>query len=178
MHCPKCGQKQMSDETSFCSRCGFLLTGIAKIVANGGVVPAPPSSVTGNEGSAKRRGVKRGAFLFLLTFLVVPILTMISVALNIKPFLAITGLFLFGGGGLLRVIYALMFESGVPNPNGPAPHALPSGTESHTALPASRSVPASVYGAGSWRDTNDLQHEPGSVIDNTTKLLQKEEKDQ
>jgi hypothetical protein len=25
MHCPRCGQQQISDQTKFCSRCGFQL---------------------------------------------------------------------------------------------------------------------------------------------------------
>ena len=40
IHCPKCGQQQTSNEIRYCSRCGFLLTGVSEIVANDGVLPA------------------------------------------------------------------------------------------------------------------------------------------
>ncbi len=174
MHCPKCGQNQVTEETRFCSRCGFLLTGVAEVVANAGIVPSQQTGLTGETGSAKRRGVKQGAFLFLLTFLVVPILVMISIALSIKPFLPITAMFLFGGGGLLRIVYALMFASGAANTGSIRPGSLGSAAPDREALPPSRSTPASAYAAplaGSWRDTNELQREPGSVTDTTTKLL-------
>src|SRR5215204_3732334 len=106
MHCPKCGQQQISEETRFCSRCGLLLTGIAEVIARNGIVEPPKTSIVGNADSPKRRGIKQGAFLFLLTFVVVPILAMISMALDIEPFLPLIGAFLFGVGGLLKVVYA------------------------------------------------------------------------
>ena len=91
MHCPKCGQQQISEDTRFCSRCGLLLTGIAEVVANNGVVRAPKTAFTGDASSRKRRGIKQGAFLFLLSFLVVPMAAIISLALNLEPFLPVIG---------------------------------------------------------------------------------------
>jgi hypothetical protein len=181
MHCPKCGQLQVSEETRFCSRCGLLLTGIAEVVARDGIVEPRKTSIAGNVDSPKRRGIKQGAFLFLLTFVIVPILALISMALDIEPFLPVIGVFLFGVGGLLKVVYALMFQSGGSSLPESGPSALPTSVENRVALPPSQSIPASAYGApnaGSWRDTNDLQRQPGSVTDSTTKLLQKEEGDQ
>jgi hypothetical protein len=85
--------------------------------------------------------------------------------------------FLFGVGGLLRVVYALMFESGNLESNIMTTPSLPGSVENRGALPPSYAAPASVYSspAGAWRDTNDLQARPSSVTDSTTKLLQKEE---
>ena len=180
MHCPTCGQQQISDQTRFCSRCGFLLSGVAQVVANNGVVPAVRSGLTGTPDSPRRRGIKQGAFLFLLSFLVVPILALITLQLDIEPVLPVLGLVLCGVGGLLRIAYALMFEPGVGNLATTLPSALPGGTETRGALPGSQSIPASAYSspAGMWRDTNDLQKQPGSVTDSTTKLLQTEDSDQ
>jgi hypothetical protein len=175
MHCPKCGQQQISEETRFCSRCGFLLTGIAEVVATGGIIPEQRTGITGNATSARRRGIMQGIFIFLLSFLVVPITAMISIALNIEPFLVAIAVVLFGIGGLLRTAYALMFESGAPR--RPINENLFPETRNQAALPPNRSTPASAYAspAGAWRDTNDLQLQPGSVTDSTTKLLQKDE---
>ena len=174
MHCPKCGQQQLSEETRFCSACGFLLTGVADLVASGGIAPAQQAGVMGNADSPKRRGVKLGLFIFLLSIVIVPILTMIAIALNLKPFLPIIGVFLLVGGGILRMVYALLFEAGV-SPT-PIPAALSAG-EKRSALPPSQSIPVTAYSspAGAWRDTNELQHQPGSVTDSTTKLLQRDE---
>ncbi|HVF30459.1 MAG TPA: hypothetical protein VNA22_05785 [Pyrinomonadaceae bacterium] len=179
MHCPTCGQQQVSDETRFCSRCGFLLTGVAEVVANNGIVRSPRSGITGKPDSLRRRGIKQGVFIFLLALLFVPLTALIALALDIEPYLpAITAL-LFVVGGLLRTVYALMFESGSPNVLDDAPTpAISSGTDNRGALPPSQSIPVSAYtpAAGSWRDTNDLQRQPpGSVTDTTTKLLQKED---
>ena len=178
MHCPKCGQQQISEQTRFCSRCGFLLTGVIDLVAAGGVVPPVQTRVTGSIDSPKRRGIKQGVFVFLLTFLVVPLLALLTLALNIEPFPVAVGALLFGVGGILRIVYALLFESGVSAQDALGPASLSGLTENRNALPPSQSIPASVFSspaAGGWRDTNDLQRQPGSVTDSTTKLLQKED---
>ena len=174
MHCPQCGQQQISDETRFCSRCGFLLTGISEVVANGGVVPSKPPGLMGTIDSPRRRGVKVGLFWALLSFIVVPLMAMLSIALDIPPYLVVGSVFLFAGGGILRMVYALMFESGV---SGVSMQTAMPAPENRAALPPTQSIPVSAYTspAGAWRDTNELQHTPGSVTDSTTKLLQKED---
>ena len=174
MHCPQCGQQQVSDETSFCSRCGFLLTGVADLVARGGIAPTQTTGVLGDADSPKRRGVKLGLFLFVLSLVIVPVLIMIAVALNIRGFLPLIGLFLLGGAGILRMAYALLFESRVSST--PAASALSAG-EVRSALPPSESIPVPAirsFAAARW-EASDLQSEPGSVTDSTTKLLQKDE---
>ena len=176
MHCPKCGQQQISDETRFCSRCGLLLSGIAEIVANDGIVSTQQVGMTGNADSPRRRGVKQGIFFFLLGFLIVPLLALLTLALGVEPFMPVIGALLFGVGSLLRIAYALMFESGAGNLNTAVQRSIP-GEPARAALSGAQSIPASAYTspAGSWRDTNDLQRTPGSVTDSTTKLLQKDE---
>lgn len=182
MHCPRCGQQQVSDETRFCSRCGFLLTGIAKVIENEGQIPQ--SGTFFAAGSPRRKGVMQGVFFFLLTFLVVPLVAILTVAVNAEPALAGAAAVLFFMGGLLRVVYALMFESGVPGGKTLEEKvlgntALFADKQKAGELPPAQSIPVSTYapppGAGNWRDTNDLVKTPGSVTDNTTKLLQKDE---
>jgi len=182
MHCPRCGQQQVSDETRFCSRCGFLLTGIARVIENDGQVPQ--SGTFFAAGSPRRRGVMRGVFFFLMTFLVVPLVAILTVAVNGEPVLAGAAAILFFMGGLLRIVYALMFESGEPGGKALEEKVLgntPIFAEKQKAaeLPPAQSIPVSTYapppGAGNWRDTNDLVQTPGSVTDSTTKLLHKDE---
>lgn len=183
MHCPKCGQQQISDQTRFCSRCGFLLTGIAQVVANDGIVPvqAPASFATG---SPRKRGVMQGAFVFLLSFLLVPLTAIICMALGIGPEPVAVVAVSLTVGGLLRMAYALMFESGVSGGNTleqnvmAASQNMFAGRKEAGELPPAQSIPASVYapppGTGRWRETNELET-PGSVTDSTTKLLQHEQ---
>ena len=185
MHCPKCGQAQISDETRFCSRCGFLLTGVYEVVANGGVLAKNSAiSAAGASTSPRNRGLKQGLFIFLLSFLIVPIIAILTIAAGAEPYAVVISAILLGVGGLLRSLYALLFQSNVPAGTNQL-----AGTESagyfqadmHAAsLPGHQSVPASAYTspAGNWRDTSDLQATPPSVTDSTTKLLQKEKEGQ
>jgi len=183
MHCPRCGQQQVSEETRFCSRCGFLLTGIAQVISNDGIVPQQNSTFFA-AGSPRRRGVMQGVFFFLLTFLFVPLAGVLTAFLGIPPFLPAIAAIVFFMGGLLRVVYALMFESGVAGGKTLEEKVLAGkfvmpDKQKAGELPPARSIPVNVYapppGAGTWRDTNDLAQTPGSVTDGTTKLLQKDD---
>lgn len=178
MHCPKCGQQQISDQTRFCSRCGFLLTGIAQVVANDGIVPVPaPASFA--MGSPRRKGVMQGTFIFLLSFLLVPLVAIICMALGIGPEPVAVIAILLTVGGLLRMAYAMMFESGAGGGHTleqnvtAATQNLFAGKKEAGELPPAQSIPVSAYappGTGRWRETNELET-PGSVTDTTTKLL-------
>jgi len=181
MFCPRCGQEQTSNETRFCSRCGFLMTGVGALIAGNGntdLIAPKPAAID----SPRKRGIKQGLFIFLLTFLVVPIVAILTVWANAEPFgIPISAILLFVGG-LLRMAYAAMFESSnagektlEQNVYGAAQNLL-NRPPNQTALPPQQSVPASSYippAQGNWRETNDL--EPSSVTDPTTKLLQKDQ---
>src|SRR6266850_4161652 len=117
MHCPQCGQQQVSEITRFCSRCGFLMEGVAQLLATGGMMPAYPVAEGQTEKSPKWRGVRQGMILFLIGVLLVPIMGVFS---------AFTGGFLSEGfqmlaalfallcfvGGPIRMLYAALFEEG------------------------------------------------------------------
>lgn len=181
VYCPRCGQEQISFETRFCSRCGFLMSGLAEVVVKGGISQElQPSGA--KPASPRRKGLKQGGAWFLLGVLVVPILAVLHEIFGFTENIVALAAIIFFLGGILRMIYALIFESG-----NPAEKTLEENVM-HTAqkllnkkpnaaeLPPSQSVPASGYippVAGNWRDTNDLT--PTSVTDGTTKLLQKEE---
>ncbi len=183
MYCPSCGQEQVSEETRFCSRCGLLLTSIAAIMNNGGVLPQNLAARSGSKlKSLRKKGVKQGLFIFLLTFLVVPITAIIAISLRAGPFPIAISAVLLSVGGLLRMIYALMFEADEELPQTiSGQNALNVSdsyfdkTNSDKALPPEQSIPVSSYmppKQGNWRDTNDLAQP--SVTEGTTKLLQDE----
>lgn len=180
MHCPKCGQQQITEETRFCSRCGFLLTGISQVVANEGQLPASAAAKP-TKLSPRARGVRKGLFFFLLSFLILPIIMMITIATEHEPYVFFAAAVIFIVGGLLRAAYALMFESPDETPLGfPTAHGqnLPDTISpgDRAALPEASTIPAAAYSAppatGMWRDTNDLQKTPHSITDSTTKLLE------
>jgi hypothetical protein len=180
MFCPRCGQEQISNETRFCSRCGFLMTGVGALIANDGntaLITSGPAKID----SPRRKGLKQGLFIFLLTFLVVPIISILTVWAKAEPFaVSIAAIVLFVGG-LLRMAYAMLFESSLPTESTleqtvyqTAPGFL-NKKQTPDALPPQQTIPTSSYMPpkhGNWRDTNDL--EPSSVTDHTTKLLEKD----
>jgi len=180
MFCPQCGQEKISNETNYCSRCGFLLIAVTDLLQTGGINPLATSTNNSAMQSARKRGLKQGLFLFLLTFLVAPLMGMISMALNVEPIAVGIAVIICFIGGLLRMVYALMFESAEPGAST-LEEKVVAGTTSlrspnSNILPPQNSIPAAQYFApasGNWRDTNDLT--PASVTESTTKLLEKDE---
>jgi len=167
-------------ETNYCSRCGFLLTAVGDLLQTGGQNPLAVVAAGPQLQSPRRRGLKQGVFLFLMTFLIAPLMGMITIALKIEPFLVGIAVVLCFIGGLLRMVYALMFESAEVGGQTLEEKVISGAATlraSHTpALPPQSSMPTSDYispRAGNWRDTNEL--EPASVTESTTKLLEKDE---
>jgi hypothetical protein len=152
----------------------------AQLLLTDGVPTNAAMERTSDGESPRWRGVKQGLFLMLLTVVLVPLLgILLRFGIGTNPWPLGVVVFLLGGGGLLRIAYALMFEPRYSN-------ALPPGTDRRPAnLAAARSNPelsagdASTYippvspRAGRWLDTNELQQ--GSVTEGTTKLLEKEQ---
>ena len=174
MFCPQCGQERTSDATSYGSRCGFLLTGTADILRTGGL--AVPSGRACEHHKSRREGIKQGIFIFLLTFLVAPLVGIIFVfGLRMEPWPVGVVVFLFGVGGLLRIIHALMFGTTEEHPALPSPPAA-----FGEFAPETATLPRLDAGVRDYvspfnvppRDTNDL--EPASVTESTTKLLEKD----
>jgi hypothetical protein len=184
MYCPSCGQEQISEETRFCSRCGLLLTVIAGVMNNNGALPrALAAAGSAKKNSPRRRGLKQGLFIFLLSFLVVPILALLTIAAGIEePFAVVISLILLVVGGILRMVYAFMFEDDEPKQlssehmtTAASEKTFFGRTKAANALPPQQSIPASSYAPpkqGNWRETNDLAQP--SVTEGTTKLLQDE----
>lgn len=182
MFCPQCGQERISVESKFCSRCGFLLTGVSELLQFGGMIPRSPTSKLGQPSSPRNRGIKQGLFIFLLSFLIVPLVVMATIATRTEPIAVVVTAILLTVGGLLRTVYALMFESasiGVPTPEEnvlEGANNLLNRPTDRQALPPQMSTPAQGYvspAAGNWRDTSDL--EPRSVTESTTKLLENDQ---
>ena len=182
MHCPGCGQQQISTETKFCSRCGLPLGLVSEVLSHGGFLPQLAELHNKKKSLfTKKNGVMASVFWFIFF---VPLLTSIFGGVFgidvLGSICALIGVF----GGLMIFIFSLVFlpssrpayvpyprmMQGMPQvPGLYAPH--------QQALPPQQTMPVSTYAppkAGRWRDTNDL--EPASVTESTTRLLTKEEK--
>ena len=183
MHCPRCGQQQVSDEIKFCSRCGLPLGLVAEVVAQGGFLPQLANLQNNKKWLTRKNALKISLAWFLLaTFILLP-LSGVAGADELAGFFAIAGFL----GGILMMIFSLMFlpkeekgvsyEAGFNNPHQTA--QFTGMNTQQTALPPPTSQPVDSYMppvAGSWKapDTGELAR-PGSVTENTTKLLNKEE---
>ncbi len=68
MFCPKCSQQQISDETRFCSRCGFQLNVVKALLSDDN--PSQNEEITKPDRSLNKRDMTIGAFfMFLLAFI-------------------------------------------------------------------------------------------------------------
>jgi hypothetical protein len=172
MHCPQCGQQQISGEVRFCKSCGFPLDGVRELLASGGV-----SSTIEKEGhtpgqSPRRQGVRQGFMLLFIFIVSVPLYGLIG-----KPVMALPPLLLIAG--LMRILYAVIFQEGAPRKKQQRFNTLPdvapstndqSGTATRgTALPPAQSVPVTAFNARRV-DTREMVNPP-SVTERTTKLL-------
>ncbi len=180
MHCPQCGQQQISEAVRFCSRCGFPLDGVIQLLANNGILPSYPSLHGSREMSARKKGVRQGLILLLTGILLVPILGVFSSFSDSKflEMLAAIAAILCFVGGPLRMLYAGIFEEGAQTwPHvAAAPYVQPvplhPGVPSRSALP-----PPAVNQATAWSKpprTGELVRPP-SVTEGTTRLLDKKD---
>ena len=175
IYCPKCGQQQISEETRYCSRCGLLMTGVAQLVDGHGIIPQPPVR---SGTSPRKRGLMQGLFFFLIGFLVVPLVTIFSIALDIEPYLVVILAITFAMGSVLRAAYALMFESAEPSETAalqPRPTPGQPAFETNAIKAGLLTTAAPNYDApatGKWREESTIERRPGSVVENTTRLLE------
>jgi hypothetical protein len=184
MFCPQCGQRQAANDVRFCSSCGFQLNVVSDLLTTGGVLtgravaPAGPRKL-----SPRSKGMRQGAMLMLSTMLIVPLVALIFYGLLGLPgeVVGITAISCFAGG-LLRIIYAALFEDKYaadepPAPYAPAyapPPAVPSFMNPPArgaALPPPSSTPAPTYQPPRRVNTGEVMQRPPSVTENTTRLL-------
>jgi hypothetical protein len=182
MYCPHCGQQQAPGAVRFCSRCGFPLEGVIQLLNNGGMLPVFREPGTPTEMSARKRGLRQGGMLFLLGAIIVPILGLFASYFNSRFPEILTGLaaIICFMGGPLRMLFAAIFEEGAPRAipqtaSYMSPPVTPRqfGPAHNNALP-----PPSVSTVPPWRQrpiTAELATPP-SVTENTTRLLDKEDR--
>lgn len=182
MFCPRCGQEQTTVDIKFCSRCGFLLTGVLDLISNNGL-PTQTLASPENKGiSPRKKGLRQGGQLLLSGLIIVPILLIIIDMLRIynSPIVAIIAILTFWGG-ILRMLYARIFESNEPTERNSEAgisnfiqNILNKG-QAVKCLTPEQSTVDDLYvpsTTNNWRDSRDLV--PHTVTDHTTKLLEKD----
>lgn len=180
MYCPRCSQEQVSEETKFCSRCGFPLGLVSEVLSHGGFLPQLAELHKSKSRLTRRNGVLFSVFWFMFFVLILcPFFGIINVD-KLAGASAIVGIF----GGLMWLIAALVllktetkpFAQMYDSPNADARNFSAAANQKN--LPPPQTPPAQSYvpPATSWRtpDTGELV-QPRSVVEGTTKLLKKDE---
>jgi len=167
MYCPQCSQQQISDELRFCSRCGFPLDGVVKLVAAGGTLPALEEKAGKPVRSPRRSGVQQGIILIFVSILVLPLVSVIA-----SPYHEVL-IFIFLLGGILRALYALAFQEGAlfnsrKQKDSVASSQVGANTSGY-ALPPSQA--AALNFSERRVETAEMVKPPDTVTENTTKLL-------
>lgn len=171
MYCPQCSQEQTAEEMRFCSRCGFPLTIVSQLVANGGAL-AGFDTEGKRQLTPREKGVRWGALLMIISAVLFPIVLLFA-AMKHDAIVLLLPVFLVFMVGMARLLYAKLLQT-----NTPIKKEIPSAGQRmaqqfghRLGLPANQSVPVSA-----WRqpiDTSEMA-QPPSVTDNTTKLLSDE----
>jgi hypothetical protein len=187
MHCPQCGQQQVSEITRFCSRCGFPMEGVAHLLASGGMLPSYQVAEGPTDRSPRWKGVRQGMILFLIGVILVPIMGVFSsftggmLSDAFQMLAALFALICFVGGPI-RMLFAALFEEGarrVPYQTS-GNYAPPPQLAGQQVAPGRINVlpPATSNPVGGWRrpNTAELVSRP-SVTENTTRLLDKNDRD-
>jgi hypothetical protein len=181
MHCPRCGQQQVSDQTKFCSRCGFQLGIVAELLENGGFLPQL-AELQKSKGTifSRKNGLIFTVLWFIFWVMMMPAFFGIANVEEAAAASAVFGVF----STMMSLIVSLAFLKRPPKKHELFGHHMPPsaslyGSSAVGTLPPQQTEPASTYmpPEGSWRapDTGDLAKRPGSVTENTTKLLTKDE---
>ncbi|HEV7892376.1 MAG TPA: zinc ribbon domain-containing protein [Pyrinomonadaceae bacterium] len=188
MFCPKCS-RPVGEGVQFCQQCGLALEGVRRALEDG----AAESEAVVVKGKARalsprRRGYRQGFKLVLLALLGLPFYPLVeglleslipsveNTRLDDLPLeLFSTALFVVFVGGLLRMLYARMFESGeasaeIEGEEETRPRMFGAVVRGgRRALPPTQSIPVEDFTARRV-NTADLS-KPRSVTEHTTRSL-------
>ncbi len=161
MFCPKCTAEVVSDETKFCSKCGFVLQDVRKAVESGGKIEDL------NESAKFQKGIRLGIKLLLLALILIPAFQILGVFFTPDDklvesypssswfdFLGNAVLFTLFLAGAARILYAFVFERAANKTNLESEKSKEITGKEKSALPPSQSVPISDF--GKWKTTGEL----------------------
>ena len=161
MFCPKCASEVVSDETGFCSKCGFTLKAVRKAVENNG------ENEDASELSPFQKGIRFGIKLLLIALILIPAFQILGgfftpddVLVESSPssswfdFLGNAVLITLFLAGAARIFYAIVFERSAKTEHSKTDSLREISGKVKNALPPSQSVPVSDF--GKWKTTDEL----------------------
>lgn len=167
MYCPRCSQQQVTDDVSFCSRCGFQLGVVKELLVTEGALPARAIDFQSGFLSPGRKGARLGAKLIFFSLISLPLFFALSFIFDSPgPFWPPAMTFL---AGLMFVLYARIFgEDILPSKQG-AQSALFERIVSTPKLPLQSGASRAELGAARVNTAEMIQ--PPSITERTTNLL-------
>ncbi len=157
MHCPQCGQRQLSDDVRFCSRCGFHLGVVSELLSSNGILQKVDAKPT----LFRNKKALVGAKLMFAGGAMVPFAILASVMFDSPgPFIFP---FIFFMLGLIQMLYVLLFGKSAP------PEFANRIVINHGTTELGAAIPERVK-LTTRTDTSEIVA-PSSVTENTTKLL-------
>ena len=182
MYCPRCSQQQVSEETKFCSRCGFPLGFISEILAHGGFLPQLADLYKSKKLFTRRNGLIFSLFWFLIFVLILtPLFGITGAPEELVAMSAVIGTM----GSFIMMLASFLILKKEPRILDVSAHELPASnvrnlhaTQQPSALPPQYSQPANSYipPTGTWKAPNTGEFaRPSSVTEGTTKLLEKDD---
>jgi hypothetical protein len=167
MYCPRCSQQQVTDDVSFCSRCGFQLGIVKELLVTDGALAAHATDFKSGFLSPGRKGARLGAKLIFFSLISLPLFFALSVNTDSPvPFWPPALVFLVG---LMFVLYARIFGEDILPSKRAAQSALVDRIVSASKLPLQSGASRGELGAARVNTAEMIQ--TPSVTERTTNLL-------
>ena len=169
MYCPRCNQQQVSNDVSFCTRCGFQLGVVKELLATDGALPAHLKDFQATHSLPSRRGKRLGSKLIFFSLISLPLFLALSYTFD-SPlplwFPAIVFL-----AGLTCVLYSVIFGEDILPAKYKAPPILSETSMNTSTLPSPSVAPIGELGAMRINTAEIIQ--PPSITEATTELLRR-----
>lgn len=167
MYCPRCSQQQVTDDVSFCSRCGFQLAVVKELLVTDGALPARAIDCQSGFLATGRKSVRRGAKLIFFSLISLPVFLALSF-INDSPGPLLPPALAFLAG-LTLVLYTWIFGEDILPSKQDAQPALFSRSVSSPNLLLQPRAAKSELGFARANTAEIIQ--PPSVTERTTNLL-------
>ena len=166
MYCPRCSQQQITDDASFCSRCGFQLGVVKGLLVTDGALPAPAKGFK-SRFLCGRKDARIGAKLIFFSLLSLPLFFALSFTFDSPVPLWPPALIFFAG--LTLVLYARIFGEDILPSKQEIRSTLFERNLATTKLPLQPGAARGELGAVRVNTAEIIQ--PPSITEHTTNLL-------
>jgi len=175
MYCPRCSQQQVSEDVSFCTRCGFQLGKVKELLASGGI--GQQIVLQTARGSRRRKRLRRGFKLMFFSLMLLPLFFALAFAVDEPGPLVLPGLMFLAS--VTWLLYTWIFVEETPEGHGTPTIFAGEFGDPRRLQPPPLSVPPPMLSPGEFEDLPTQRAktaeivQPPSVTERTTNLLKK-----